>query len=78
MDCMERSRAILSAQHCHGFNNDFASRNTEMKSLSVIRMSVDKREILTTINREDNIKVASICTVKFQRALYVHVQKYFL
>jgi hypothetical protein len=62
---MESSRAILSAQHCHGFKNDFASRYTEMKSLSVIGMSVDKREILTMINREDNIKVASICTLKF-------------
>ena len=36
-----------------------------MKSLSVKGMSVDKREILTMINREDNIKVASICTLKF-------------
>jgi tRNA A37 methylthiotransferase MiaB len=37
-------------------------------------MSAGKREILTTINREDNIKVASIYPVKFKREVGVIIK----
>ena len=33
----------------------------------MIGMSVGKREILTTTNREDKIKVAGICPAKFSK-----------
>lgn len=50
----------------------------------MIGISVGKTEILTTTNREDKIKVTSVCPAKFQkgtgvvvkiRQIYVHVQK---
>jgi len=37
-------------------------------------MFVGNREILTTTNREDNIKVASLCPVKFQREIGVIIK----
>ena len=69
-------RTILSAKHCHGFKKIFFFFKQENRKeiLSVTEMSVGEREILTTTNRKDNIKVASICPVKFQREIGVVIK----